>query len=669
MEINYKKLNPNAFQLLKYLQMKTIRFIIEFGGSSSGKSFAVAQSILIFTIYDGENTFVFRKVGSSIRTSIYEDFKVASKTLGIYDMFHFKIGMIECKLNGARIDFKGLDESEKIKGLSNYKRVVLEELSEFDITDFKQIRKRLRGKPGQQIIADFNPISENHWIKKDFLDHEQWHDESMEVEIGGRIIPSQLTEVKSIKINSEKHIMNPRTKELTKHAPDIVVIQSTYLNNFWVVGSPDGTYGFYDEQCIADFEKDRLIDPDYYNIYALGEWGVLRTGSEFLGSFNIGRHSGEAKYNPELPIHLSVDNNVLPYISFSYWQIDLSKGKEITQINETCAETPNNTVRRSAKLVCSYLDSIGYTDKLYLHGDSTTKAANTIDEDKRSWMDLLIASLQANGVEVVDVVGNKNPSVPMSGEFINAVFEGQIQDVNIFIGSICKKSIHDYLGVQKDSNGAILKTKVKNKITMQTYEDKGHLTDTFRYVVTDLCKEEFTAFSNRRKRNLYARNGFISYFNPDNEYSYTDGVLYVMPNINGKTVGIYGMKNGDKWHILNVAYSDSENTVIKKIFNECGKSVTVFECSEAYFPLIRELRKESGKDIKAMRECTDINARISATSDFVGSRISFNPSMVETDSEYSSFMTNLLDYNKDTKEREAGSTLSGFVQYVARNYK
>ena len=57
--------------------------------------------------------------------------------------------------------------------------------------------------------------------------------------------------------------MNPRTRQIEEHAPDMVVIQSTYLNNFWVVGSPDGTYGYYDEQCIADFEKDRLNDPDY----------------------------------------------------------------------------------------------------------------------------------------------------------------------------------------------------------------------------------------------------------------------------------------------------------------------------------------------------------------------------------------------------------------------
>ena len=77
MLINHKKLNPNAFYLLKYLNDATLRFIILYGGSSSSKSFSVAQCILIQTLQDGENTLVMRKVGASISKTIYEDYKVA----------------------------------------------------------------------------------------------------------------------------------------------------------------------------------------------------------------------------------------------------------------------------------------------------------------------------------------------------------------------------------------------------------------------------------------------------------------------------------------------------------------------------------------------------------------------------------------------------------------
>lgn len=476
MQINFKKLNPLGFHLLKLLQDTSIRLIILFGGSSSGKSYSVAQLILIMTIWDGENTLVMRKVGASISKTIYEDFKVAAKQLRIFSLFKFKDGVrqIVCIPNGAKIDFGGLDDPEKIKGISNYKRVVLDEWSEFESEDYKQVRKRLRGKVGQQIITTFNPIKETHWIKKEVFDVEKWHDVPMEIEIAGQKIPLQLTAVKSIRMNEAKMILNPRTKEIEEHAPDTIVIQTTYLNNFWVVGSPDGTYGYYDEQCIADFEKDRINDPDYYNVYALGEWGVIRTGSEFFGSFNRGKHTGESPFNPDLALHVSVDNNVLPYISYTFWQIDYSNGITIRQVDEIAAESPHNTARKSALLVASKLKTYGVY-KIYLHGDASTRNASTIDDQKRSFLDLVIDTLQKEGIEVVDCVGNKNPSVAMSGEFINAIWESILPDINIIIGENCTISIEDYMSVQKDENGAILKTKIKNKITMQTYEEHGHM--------------------------------------------------------------------------------------------------------------------------------------------------------------------------------------------------
>lgn len=665
MEINYKKINPNGFQLLKYITDTTIRFIIMYGGSSSGKSFSAAQIILIMTLLDGENTLVMRKVGASIEKTIYEDFKVASRLLFIDKMFKFQQNTIKCLFNGAKIDFCGLDNPEKIKGISNYKRVLLEELSEFEEADFKQLRKRLRGKKGQQIVATFNPIKETHWIKKKFFDNEKWHDVSMNVSIGGDSIPVELTTVKSIRMNEPKTILNPRTKEIEEQAPNMVIIQSTYLNNFWVVGSPCGTYGYYDEQCIADFEYDRQHDPDYYNVYALGEWGVIRTGSEFFGSFNRGKHSGEYKYNTSLPIHLSIDCNVLPYISVTYWQADLAINKTLRQIDETCAESPNNTARKSAKLVAKRLNEMMYQDKIYLHGDVSTRASNTIDENNRSFLDLFISTLEKEGFDVVDCVGKKNPSVSMSGEFINAIFEEQLPGINISISENCNVSIEDYMSVQKDANGAILKTKVKNKTTMQSYEEHGHLSDTFRYVVCDIMKDEFIIFSNKRKRNLYARDGAIHYFNPEKEYVYSDRLAYLNPNINGKFVMVVGGKCGDKWHIDDVIYRDTLSTEeIKTEVERFNCGTTIVECSDMYFPMVRQLRESVANEIRVMREVSDFDKRIAATSDYVKSTLLFNEDRLNNSSEYSAFMNSILDYNKDSNNKEASAVLSGFI-YIA----
>ncbi|MCM1141148.1 MAG: PBSX family phage terminase large subunit, partial [Muribaculum sp.] len=440
---------------------------------------------------------------------------------------------------------------------------------------------------------------------------------------------------------------------------------TTYLNNFWVVGSPDGSYGYYDEQCIADFEKDRINDPDYYNVYALGEWGVLRTGSEFFGSFNRGQHCREVKYDPRLPIHLSVDNNVLPYISFTFWQVDTSNGYDIRQIDEICAESPNNTVRKAAKLVAERIKQYN-PEAVYLHGDASTRAANNIDEEKRSWLDLLIDCLAKEGVEVVDCVGNKNPSVPLSGEFINAIYDFMLPRISIIIGENCKVSIEDYMGVQKDVNGGILKTRVKNKITMQTYEEHGHISDTKRYVIVDILKDEFTMFSNQRKRNIYARDGFIKYFNPDTENAYTADILYLLPNVKNKVVYLHGKRCGNSWHIVSAKIEEtiSLDTIKEYILTE-NADVTVLECPDSYFSFVRELRTIL-PNVRVKREGDDIAKRVAATSDIVRDRVLFNPNLVESDDGYSQFLTNMLDYGKDSEIIEASATISGFIQFAEK---
>ena len=664
MIVNHKKLNPNAFYLLKYLNDATIRFIILYGGSSSGKSFSVAQAVLIQTLQDGENTLVMRKVGASISKTIYEDYKVAASLLGISQYFKFIQNSIKCTYNGAKIDFSGLDDPEKIKGISNYKRVQLEELSEFEFADLKQIRKRLRGKKGQQIIADFNPISETNWIKKDWLDNEKLHDVPMVVEIGGKVIPAELTKVKSLKMNEGKSMVNPKTKEIEEYPPNMVVIQSTYLNNFWVVGSPDGTYGYYDEQCVMDFEHDRLYDPDYYNVYALGEWGVIKTGNEFLNSFNVGKNSGEYPYIPGLPIHLSVDSNVLPYISVSYWQVDLSKGKDMYQIAETTAESPNNSVRRAAKLVSKKLSELGYDDKIYLHGDASAKAANTIDDHKRSFMDLFIDTLKKDNWIVEDKVGNKNPLVSMTGEFVNAIFEKQLPDLSINIDDGCRASIDDYQSVQKDANGAILKTKVKDSVTKQTYEEHGHLTDTLRYVVHDIMYEEYVQFSNRRKRNMYSEKGMFSFFNPEQKYKYKSSIVYVMPNIEGKFYMCHAGECGDKWHMLDLVMLETTSSAeMKKMIISHKADVYIVESSPAYFQMARELRS-SLEEVRVKKEYQDMNKRISATSDFIKTHFLLSESGMDNPV-YNSFITEVLDYN-GTDNIGASALLSGIAYNIIK---
>ncbi len=672
--IGEQLLSPNGWWLSQCLFDTTIRFIFLYGGSSSAKSYSVAQLFVLATYSERVNHLVMRKVGASIEKTIYADFRSAVNGIdGMANKVRFKQNSIVFD-NGARIDFSGLDDPEKIKGISQYKRVFLDELSEFDESDFKQIRLRLRGMDGQQIVGAFNPISEEHWIKKKLFDIEQWHDIPMRVTLSGYQLPPELCQVKSVRMNSEKLILNPNTGEYDRHAPDTIVIQSTYLNNFWVVGSPDGKYGYYDQQAIATFEHDRINDPDYFQVYALGEWGHIRTGAEFFPSFNRGVVCGKFSYNSTLPIHISMDSNVLPYVTATFFQKEYKPDdvQQVTQIDELPIESPNNSARKAAKVIAKRLREYNYTEKVYLHGDASGKAANTIDSENRSFFDLVIDELEKEGFEVVDNIGSKNPSVATTGEFINAVWDGRVPNVAIRIDNDCSVSIDDYQAVQKDENGAIAKTKVTNPVTKQKYEKWGHVSDCLRYICYDLLRQQYTEFSMGRKRSLYSESEF-NFFNPATEYAYECTVVYVIPSIGGLFVLGRVARIGDRWHLTDVCRREVKgNEEIEAAVRALSAEQYMVECQPAYFPMVRSLRNELGNvsvlKMTGEKMGSEYRTRISAMSDWVRAHVHINPEKMG-EAEYGAFINDVLDYN-DTSPAEqaaASAVLSGLARIIVRN--
>lgn len=669
MKLERELFSPNAFWLWRYTLDKSVRFIVLYGGSSSGKSFSVAQFFAILAFYEGCNMLVMRKVGASIEKTIYADFRAAINGIdGLAECCRFKQNSIVFN-DGGKIDFSGLDDPEKIKGISQYKRVFLDELSEYDETDFKQIRLRLRGQEGQQIVAAFNPISEEHWIKKKWFDRETWHDIPMALTIGNETLPQELCAVKSVRMNSEKMILNPNTGEYDRHAPDTIVIQSTYLNNFWVVGSPDGKYGYYDQQAIATFENDRINDPDYYQVYALGEWGHIRTGAEFFPSFSHGLVCGRFKYNPELPIHISMDSNVLPYVTATFFQKEYKPDdvQQVTQIDELPIESPNNSARKAAKVIAKRLKEYGYSDKVYLHGDASGKAANTIDCENRSFFDLVIDELEREGFVVVDNIGKRNPSVATTGEFINAVWDGRVPGVSIRIDDDCTVSIDDYQAVQKDENGAIAKQKVTNPVTKQKYEAHGHVSDCLRYIAHDLLRQQYTDFSMGRKRSLYSESEF-NMFNPSTEYDYERTAVYVIPSIGGLFILARLARVGDRWHLTDVCRRCVKgNEEIERAVMSLPADQYMVECQPAYFQMVRNLRSSLG-NVSVLRMGADVRTRIIATSDWVRSHVRINPDMLG-EAEYGQFINDVLDYSDTSSDDTVGASaaLSGLARVIVRN--
>lgn len=435
-----------------------VRFIFIYGGSSSSKSYSAVQKTITYMLEGGENnSLIFRKFSTDIDNSIFQDFKTIISDWGLNDYFKIQKHYIECKITGSFTVFKGLDDSEKIKGLSGFKKIIMEELNQFDYADFKQAKKRLRGMKGQQIIGIFNPVSEMSFIKKEIFDNEIFTD-----------LPSK---IQSKKINE---------------SGDTIVLRTCYLDNVFIVGDGNGG-GFIDKHVIADFERDKINDINYYNIYALGMWGKLRTGGEFLKQFKSDKHVGLYPYSENEPLHIGFDENVLPYLTCNVFQ--LYDGK-LRQIDEIMLKDPLNTLKDTCD---EFIKRYGKNEHgLFVYGDATSKKQDTKLQKGQNFYLLIKGYLSK--LKPIFKVPKANPSVLMSRNFTNDLLAGEIAGLELCIDSRCRNSINDYQYCTEDSEGKVNKKVITDKTTGQKYQEFGHASDVLRYVLTAMFLKEYRNF-------------------------------------------------------------------------------------------------------------------------------------------------------------------------------
>ena len=166
---------------LPYLKDDTPTQIF-FGGSSSGKSYFLAQRAVLDAIKGDRNYLVLRKVQRDCRKSVWNEITKLLREYNLYKLVSTnKTEMTITFPAGNQIIFGGLDDRERIKSITPTKGVItdvwLEEATEFEEDDLKQINKRLRGQSDvvKRVILSFNPIIKTHWIYKNFFG--QWEDD------------------------------------------------------------------------------------------------------------------------------------------------------------------------------------------------------------------------------------------------------------------------------------------------------------------------------------------------------------------------------------------------------------------------------------------------------------------------------------------------------------
>lgn len=225
-----------------------------------------------------------------------------------------------------------------------------------------------------------------------------------------------------------------------------------------------------------------------YMVFVEGNWDIqLKTGGEFYKCFEIENHVKHTTYDPAYPLHISWDDNVNPYLPCGIFQI---KGKELQMIDEISGKTPNNTV----KSVCAEISRKyqGHSSGMFIYGDATANKQDTKLEHGYNFYRLILDYLKE--FKPQNRVTASNPSVVMRGNWINTVFEKQLNGVNFIIGEHCKTAISDFISLKEAPDGTKLKEMATDTKTGARYQKVGHYTDLFDYIVCTAFIQDYTAY-------------------------------------------------------------------------------------------------------------------------------------------------------------------------------
>jgi phage terminase large subunit len=212
------------------------RLQIFYGGSSSGKSRFAAQRAVIDVLQGGRNYLVCRAVAKDSRRSTFVEIneRVIGES-GLSAMFDVnKSDMTITCVNGYQILFSGLDDLQKLKSIVPKRGALtdiwIEEATQTERDDVKELLKRQRGgseDTPKRLTLTFNPILKTHWIYQEYFSRVAWADD-----------------------------------QTVYQAPELSILKTIYKDNAFLTAADK-----------ADLENES--DEYYYNVYTLGNWGVL----------------------------------------------------------------------------------------------------------------------------------------------------------------------------------------------------------------------------------------------------------------------------------------------------------------------------------------------------------------------------------------------------------
>lgn len=414
LQLEEKEIRVNPVYIPLYENQS--RFLVLFGGAGSGKSIFSADKIVHRTLCEmGHKFLCLRKVGDTVEESIYAELTAAIEERGA--THEFKVNKTKHSFlhipTGNQILCKGLDDVSKVKSIKGITGMWLEEATEFEETDLHQLNIRIRGKKANyvQFILSFNPIDELHWLKKRFFDIKD---------------------------------------------PHATTVHTNYTHNVF----------------LTQQDVDQLLllanqNPTYYDVYALGKWGITVKTNKFMYSFSMDKHVVESyEPNPHLPILISYDFNKEPMTATVSQQTDQYTAYLFDEIMIGAGSTPEVNDEIKVK----YLHWMGNMD---VTGDATGRNRTAMVRGNMNHYRIIKEDLRLLDRNLL--VPTQNPAHKDSRMLCNSV----LQHANFFITKNCVKAIEDCTYAAVDEMGELLKTAKEGR----------HILDNVRYTIHAYFKD------------------------------------------------------------------------------------------------------------------------------------------------------------------------------------
>lgn len=199
------------------------RYEVYYGGAGSGKSVFLAQKLIVKACCNKRKILIIRKYATTLKDSVFQLVVDTLKKWGLYSYCKVNLSTYTITLpNDSVILFKGLDDSEKIKSITDITDIWCEEGTELSEDDFTQLDLRLRANVDNlQMLISFNPVSKVNWV------YRKWFESGAEYK-------------------------------------NTIILHTTYKHN-----------RFLPKEYIEALEEKERTNYTYYKIYALGEFCTL----------------------------------------------------------------------------------------------------------------------------------------------------------------------------------------------------------------------------------------------------------------------------------------------------------------------------------------------------------------------------------------------------------